>query len=323
MNTKFLAAAAMSLLAPVAAEAQGAKPLSKTCGPNNHYVIGFAQANFKEPYRAQVDRDMQALVKQYPQFSLTISDGQAQDNTQVSQVENFLTQQVDLLFISAFEAAPLTPAVTRVMKAGIPVIELDRKTVGDDYTSFVTGDNRAIAKQAGEYAATKLLPDGGEAAILEGLPSSSPAIERLEGFKAGIAANPKIKLVAVQPVDWMEDKAVTVFGAMLQAHPDIKLVYASNDLAAAGAYIATKQAGKLGQVKIIGTDGLPGPSGGIRSVADGQWAATMVYPTGASQALELAKRILIDCATSVPKYVVVPTQLIDSDNAKEIYAKGS
>ena len=209
------------------------------------------------------------------------------------------------------------------MKAGIPVIELDRKTVGDDYTSFVTGDNRAIAKQAGEYAATKLLPDGGEVAILEGLPSSSPAIERLEGFKAGIATNPKIKLVAVQPVDWMEDKAVTVFGAMLQAHPDIKLVYASNDLAASGAYIAAKQAGKAGQVKIIGTDGLPGPSGGIRSVADGEWAATMVYPTGAAQALDLAKRILIDCATSVPKYVVVPTQLIDSDNAKEIYGKGS
>ena len=54
---------------------------------------------------------------------------------------------------------------------------------------------------------------------------------------------------------------MTVFSAMLQAHPDIKLVYTSNDLAAAGAYIAAKQAGKLDQVKIIGTDGLPGPVG--------------------------------------------------------------
>lgn len=323
MQRRIAAAATLGLIISFGAHAQGSKPLSKTCGPHNHYVIGFAQANFKEPYRAQVDRDMQMLVKKYPQFSLTIADGQANDNTQVSQVENFLTQQVDLLFISAYEAAPLTPAVTRVMKAGIPVIELDRKTVGDDYTSFVTGDNRAIAKEAGEYAATKLLPEGGEVAILEGLPSSSPAIERLEGFKAGIAGNPKLKVVAVQPVDWMEDKAVTVFGAMLQAHPNIKLVYASNDLAAAGAYIATKQAGKLGQVQIIGTDGLPGPSGGIRAVVDGEWAATMVYPTGAAQALDLAKRILIDCASSVPKLVIVPTQLIDKDNAKEIYAKGN
>jgi len=211
--------------------------------------------------------------------------------------------------------------VTAVYKSGVPVIELDRKTTGDNYTAFVGGDNREIAKEAGEWAAKTLLPDGGEAAILEGLPSSSPAIERLEGFKAGIATNPKIKLVAVQPVDWMEDQAVTVFSAMLQSHPDIKLVYTSNDLAAAGAYIAAKQAGKTDQVKIIGTDGLPGPSGGIRAVADGQWAATYTYPTGAAQALELAKKILIDCATEVPRNVTVPTQRIDQNNAKSLFGK--
>ena len=322
-RTALLAATILAIAANAGTGAHAARPISKSCGPHDHYTIGMSQANFKEPYRAAMNQDLIDLVKKVPQFRLVIADGQANDNTQVSQVENFLTQQVDLLLISAFEAAPLTPAVNRVMAAGIPVIEMDRKTVGDNYTSFVTGDNRAIARQAGEYAATKLLPQGGEVAILEGLPSSSPAIERLEGFKAGIAGNPKLKVVAVQPVDWMQDKAVSVFGAMLQSHPDIKLVYACNDLAAAGAYIAVKQAGKLGQVRIIGTDGLPGPSGGIRAVADGEWSATMVYPTGAAQAIDLAKRILLDCATSVPRLVTVATKLIDADNARAIYAKGS
>jgi ribose transport system substrate-binding protein len=314
-----------TLLLAGAAVASGAwaagTPLAKECGPNNDYVIGFSQANFKEPYREHVNHELERLVKNYPKFKLVIADGQASVNTQVSQVENFQTQHVDLLLISPFEAAPLTPAVTAVYKSGVPVIELDRKTTGDNYTAFVGGDNREIAKEAGEWAAKTLLPDGGEAAILEGLPSSSPAIERLEGFKAGIATNPKIKLVAVQPVDWMEDQAVTVFSAMLQSHPDIKLVYTSNDLAAAGAYIAAKQAGKTDQVKIIGTDGLPGPSGGIRSVAEGQWAATFTYPTGAAQALELAKKILIDCATEVPRNVTVPTQRIDQNNAKSLFGK--
>ena len=322
MKTTTMTAAAALLAATTAgAWAADGKPIYKDCGPNNDYVIGFSQANFKEPYREHVDHELERLIKQYPKFKITIADGQASVNTQVSQVENFLTKQVDLLMISPFESAPLTPIVTRAFKAGTPVIELDRKTVGDDYTAFVGGDNRQIAKEAGEWAAKTLMPDGGEAAILEGLPSSSPAIERLDGFKEGIATNPKIKLVAVQPVDWMEDKAVTVFSAMLQAHPDIKLVYTSNDLAASGAYIAAKQAGKANQVKIIGTDGLPGPSGGIRSVADGQWAATFTYPTGAAQALELAKKILIDCATEVPRNVLVPTQRIDQSNAKEFYGK--
>ena len=322
MTRMFQAAALLAgtMLAGNAFAADG-KPLAKDCGPNNDYVIGFSQANFKEPYREHVNHELERLVKNYPKFKIVIADGQATVNTQVSQVENFLTQQVDLLMISPFEAAPLTPVVSGAYKKGIPVIELDRKTVGEDYTAFVGGDNRAIAKDAGEWAAKTLMPDGGEAAILEGLPSSSPAIERLEGFKAGIATNPKISLVAVQPVDWMEDKAVTVFSAMLQAHPDIKLVYTSNDLAASGAYIAAKQAGKLDQVKIIGTDGLPGPSGGMRSVADGQWAATFTYPTGAAQALELAKKIRIDCATEVPRNVIVPSQRIDQTNAKELYGK--
>ena len=79
--------------------------------------------------------------------------------------------------------------------------------------------------------------------------------------------------------------------------------------------------GKQNDIKIIGTDGLPGPSGGIRAVAEGQWAATYVYPTGAAQALELAKKILIDCATSVPKTITVPTQLVSPEHAKELYSK--
>jgi len=318
MHTIGTLAAGMALLASPALAA--GTPIAKTCGPNNHYLIGFSQVDYTEPYRQHVDNQMQELVKNYPQFKLVIADGQANDNTQTSQVENFITQQVDILFISPYESAPLTPVVARAYKAGIPVITLDRNVIGDQYTTFVGGDNFLIAKEAGEYAAT-LLPDGGEIAILEGLPSSSPAIERLDGFKAGIANHPNLKVVGVQAVDWLEDKAVTVFSAMLQAHPDIKLVYTSNDLAAAGAYIAAKSVGKQNQIKIIGTDGLPGPSGGIRSVMEGQWAATYIYPTGAAEALELAKKILIDCATSVPRKITVPTMRVDPQNAKELYEK--
>ena len=85
--------------------------------------------------------------------------------------------------------------------------------------------------------------------------------------------NDKIKIVAEQAADWMPDKAQTAFSAILQANPGIKALYASNDMMAAGARLAAKGAGKEAQVKIIGTDGLPGPAGGIRAVAQGEWAA--------------------------------------------------
>lgn len=312
--------AAVAAVACLAAQA-GATPLAQKCGPSGHYVIGFSQANYAEPYRQHVNNDLIALAKAVPQFELQIADGAGNDNTQTSQVDNFITQQVDLLMISPFEAAPLTPAVKRAMQAGIPVIELDRKTVGDpgkDYTAFVGGDNYKIAYEAGQYTAKTLLPDGGEVAVLEGLPSSTPAVERLNGFKDGVKSNPKIQVVAEQAADWLPDKGETVFAAMLQAHPDIKVVYASNDLMAAGSYLAAKGAGKAGQIGIIGTDGLPGPAGGIAAVARGEWAATFTYPTGAAEALDLAKKILLDCAAAVPTTVTVPTQAITKDNAQQL-----
>jgi ribose transport system substrate-binding protein len=264
--------------ATLIASAVQAAPLVKECGKNGQFVIGFSQANNAEPYRQHVNDELAAAAKQVPQFTLQIADGAGNVNTQTSQMDNFITQKVDLILISPFEASPLTPVVARAMKAGIPVIELDRKTVGDagkNYTAFIGGDNFKIAEEAGKYVADKLLPQGGEVAVLEGLPSSTPAVERLNGFKAGVKDNSKINVVAEQAADWLPDKAQTAFAAMLQAHPNIKAVYASNDMMAAGARLAAKGAGKLDQVKILGTDGLPGPAGGIRAVAEGEWAATL------------------------------------------------
>jgi ribose transport system substrate-binding protein len=307
--------------ATLVASAAQAAPLVKECGKNGQYVIGFSQANNAEPYRQHVNDELATAAKKVPQFTLQIADGAGNVNTQTSQMDNFITQKVDLILISPFEASPLTPVVARAMKAGIPVIELDRKTVGDagkDYTAFIGGDNFKIAEEAGKYVADKLLPQGGEVAVLEGLPSSTPAVERLNGFKAGVKDNAKIDVVAEQAADWLPDKAQTAFAAMLQAHPNIKAVYASNDMMAAGARLAAKGAGKLDQVKILGTDGLPGAAGGIRAVAEGEWAATFTYPTGGPEAIEMAKSILLDCAEKVPTVVTVPTTAITPDNAKQL-----
>ena len=97
---------------------------------------------------------------------------------------------------------------------------------------------------------------------------------------------------------------------------------ASNDMMAAGARLAAKGAGKKdGDIKIIGTDGLPGPSGGIRAVAQGEWSATFTYPTGAQQAIDMAKAILVDCAEKVDPVVTVATMAITPDNAKQLMGK--
>jgi ribose transport system substrate-binding protein len=93
----------------------------------------------------------------------------------VADVENFLTQKVDLLIISPNEAKPLTAVVKSAYDRGIPVLVLDRKVEGDAYTSWIGADNVEIGRKAGEYVASKLLPNGGKIAEIRGLAGSTPA----------------------------------------------------------------------------------------------------------------------------------------------------
>jgi len=290
-------------------------------GPDGEYLIGMSQANVAEPYREVMDSDIEKAAAEVPQFEVVFADA-AQDNAkQVSDVENFLTQQIDLLIISPNEAAPLTDVVSRAYNEGVPVIVLDRKVEGNDYTSFIGGDNFEIGKAAGEYVANDLLPDGGNVAELQGLPGSTPAQERADGFREGIAGNDGIEIIAEGVGNWLREEGQSQFDAILQANEDIDVVYAHNDPMAEGAYLAAESADRADDLKFIGIDALPVPSGGIKAVMDGRLSATFVYPTGGQEAIDTAADILVDCKTNVPKEQILETQLITEENAAEVYEK--
>ncbi|MEH1014372.1 substrate-binding domain-containing protein [Micromonospora sp. CPCC 206060] len=299
----------------------GGDTAAANCGTGKNFLIGMAQANNAEPYRQVMNNDVQTAAKAVPGFTVVVSDA-AQDNSkQVADVENFLTQKINLLIISPNEATPLTAVVKKAYDRGIPVIVLDRKVDGEAYTAFIGGDNVAIGKAAGEFYAKTLLPDGGTVIEIAGLPGSTPAAERAQGFREGIAGNPKIKIVASQPGDWLREKGQAVADALLKAHPDVAAVYAHNDPMAEGAYLAAKAAGLHTKVKFTGIDALPVPSGGIKAVEQGRLAATFQYATGGREAVELARRILVDCSKDIPRTTTLDTMQITKENAAEAYAK--
>ncbi|WP_026875446.1 substrate-binding domain-containing protein [Jiangella gansuensis] len=291
-------------------------------GADGEYLIGMSQANVGEPYRQQMDDDIRAAAEEVDQFEVVFADA-AQDNAkQVADVENFLTQGIDLLIISPNEAAPLTAVVERAYNEGIPVIVLDRKIEGDSYTQFIGADNAEIGRAAGEYVATELLPDGGSVVELKGLPGSTPAQERADGFSEGIAANPNIEIIAEGVGDWLREKGQSQFEAILQAQQSIDVVYAHNDPMAEGAYLAAQAAGRETEMSFIGIDALPIPSGGIKAVEEGRLSATFVYPTGGKEAVATAEQILVECA-DVDKEQILETELITQDNAAEVYARNA
>jgi ribose transport system substrate-binding protein len=90
---------------------------------------------------------------------------------------------------------------------------------------------------------------------------------------------------------------------------------------AEGAYLAAKSVGKENSIKFTGIDALPVPSGGIKAVEQGRLQATFVYPTGGREAIDMAKKILIDCVKDVPKTTTLETMLITKENAAQVYAQ--
>lgn len=325
LRTRPLVAAAVAGLLTVTAcsveSDPGTKDTGGGCEKKDEYLIGMSQANNAEPYREVMNNDVTTAAKDAPGFKVTVADA-AQDNSkQVSQVENFITQQVDLLIISPNEAKPLTAVVKKAYDAGIPVIVLDRKVEGDAYTAYIGGDNEAIGKKAGEYYANTMLPEGGKVVEISGLAGSTPAAERAAGFREGIKANPKVEIVGIQSAEWLREKGQTAMDALLKSNPDIDAVYSHNDPMAEGAYLAAKSAGKESELKFTGIDALPIASGGIKAVEAGRLDATFVYPTGGREAVAMAKQLLVDCKTDVPKSTTLETEQVTADNAKEVYGK--
>lgn len=300
--------------------AGGAQARADACkGPGENYTIGMSQANLAEPYRVRMNEDIRTAAAKVPQLRVEFADA-AQDNSQqVTDVNNFLTKQVDLLIISPNEAAPLTSVVAKAYNEGTPVIVLDRKVNGNAFSTYIGADNVEIGRKAGQYVAQTLLPQGGKVVELRGLPGSTPAQERGDGFRQGTEGS-GVQIIDSQTGDWLRDKGREQMDAILKSQPQIDVVFSHNDPMAEGAYLAAEEAGRAQDIQFVGIDALPIPSGGIKAVQQGRLAASFVYPTGGQEAIEAAKKLLITCE-DVPKTQTLPTELITKSNAAKVYAR--
>ncbi|MFE0027976.1 substrate-binding domain-containing protein [Amycolatopsis sp. NPDC059021] len=317
-----LAASACGTTSENSGQGKQTGPSQAACkGAGGSFTIGMSQANLSEPYRQQMNDDITRAAKGVPQFTVKFADAQQDNSKQVADVENFMTQKVDLLIISPNEATPLTAVVKKAYDKGIPVLVLDRKVDGDGYTQWIGADNVDIGRQAGKFMAEKILPQGGKIAEIRGLAGSTPAKERQDGFAQGIQGK-NIDIVSTVDADWLREKGQQQADAVFKAHPEIQAVYSQNDPMAEGAYLAAKAAGIDQKLKFIGIDGLPIPSGGIKAVEAGRLAATFVYPTGGREAVASAKQLLIDCK-QLPKTQLLQTLQVTKENAAEAYAKGN
>jgi len=284
---------------------------SATTNPAKQFTIGMCQCNLGEPWRVQMNADLQAAAARHPELKMVFKDAQNDTLQQRAQIEEFVSAKVDLIIVSPKEAQPLTEPVAHAMEAGIPVIVLDRRLIGDKYTCFIGADNKKIGKAAGEWV-KKTLNGKGNIVELMGLQTSTPGQDRHNGFMEGIAGS-DIKIIFSADMQWLEPRARSEMESALARFDKIDLVYAHNDDGAHGAYLAAKSAGREKQMKFVGIDALP--QEGVVYVQQGILDATFQYPTGGAEAIDTALKILH--GETVPKEITLGTRMFDHDNISQ------
>ncbi len=179
---------------------------------------------------------------------------------QIAYVESMMAQKVDAIVIAPADSKALVPVCKRAMDAGIIVVNIDNKfdaEVLKDKNAkipFVGPDNRKGARLAGERLCTKLKA-GDKVAIIEGAPNAYNGLQRKLGFEDAVAGG-KLTIVSSQTGYWETDKAQPIASALINEHADLKAILCANDSMALGAVAALRDAGKLGNVYVVGFDNI-------------------------------------------------------------------
>lgn len=284
----------------------GAEKRAKTS-----YTIGMSQCNLGEPWRVEMNAQIKAAAAKHPELQVIYKDAQNDTLQQRAHVEEFVSAAVDLLIISPKEAQPLTEPIAKAMDAGIPVIVLDRRVLGDKYTCFIGADNKKIGKAAGQWL-VKRLGGKGKVVELEGLMTSIPGQDRHSGFREGIAGS-GLEVIFEADMKWLEPNARQEMESALSRFPKIDAVYAHNDPGAHGAYLAAKEAGRDKEMVFVGVDALP--QEGVAYVKEGILDATFQYPTGGAEAIDTALKILH--GEKVPKEITLGSRVFDKANVAQ------
>lgn len=177
-------------------------------------------------------------------------------------IENWITLGVDVIAAACENRDGISTALRKAQDKGVKAITYDADAQPDARSFFV---NQATPEGIGKTLmdeAARLCGDQGDFAIITASLTAGNMIEWQKQIEARRRdKHPNMKLVALRPCDDLKDKAQAEATTLLSAYPNLKLIMAICSPAVPGAAEAVKQAGKGGQVKVIGL-GLPNENKG-------------------------------------------------------------
>lgn len=283
-----------------------------TMAADHKFIIGFPEDNMSNDWRAAQMNEIRAELAKYPNVKFLMADAGGDVAQNIADIEKMAAQGAQLLFLGPRNPDAISLVVSRLRKQGMHIVLLTRKLNNDDYDTFISPDDFKIGYEAAIFLAEHL-EGSGRVLMLEGVPTTSTAIQRKGGFIAGLANYSGISVVS-KIADYSRAKAILVTETALVDGLKFDAIYAHNDAMATGARVALKNRGiDPRSIPTIGIDFLQETRDAI---IKGEQLASFTYPTCGKAGVAAAMDILQ--GKKVPRFIPVRFQLVTQDNVEEV-----
>lgn len=271
---------------------------------NNPWWISVADAARDEAKREGVE-----LTIALPQEEVDLEK-------QVSMIDAAISNKVDAIVISAVSSDGVVPELKKAKAAGIKIVNFDTRVSDKSVIDAYVGANDVEgAYKAGKFICEQLKGNG-EVGLITGLLAQSTGVDRREGFLKAVSEYPGIKVVAEASADWRSDKAADVTTNILNAHPNIKAIFACNDQMAVGMVNAVKAKGiNPKSLILVGYDGIIDSTNLIMS---GDLTADVALPNidEGTMGVKLATALVLNPDYKYTRELNYPTPLVTHDFIK-------
>ncbi|MET7362788.1 substrate-binding domain-containing protein [Streptomyces sp. NPDC005562] len=297
--------------------------------PGKKVTIGFAGPQADHGWLNAINDNAKKRAEKYQDVTLEATEGSNDTAAQIGQVETLINKKVDVLVILPADGKALTQVGLKAMKAGIPVVNLDRVfATPQAYRCWIGGDNYGMGLSAGHYIGEKLKGKKNARVVeLAGLDNLELTKQRSKGFDDALKNYSNIEKVARQAADFTVESGQSKMSQLLQAQKNFDALWNHDDDQGVGALRAIKQAGRDDFLMVGGAGALSAMQAIEQD--DSVLKATVLYPpTMAASAIDLAralgqgKGIGGMAEFEIPSFVTCYSAVVDKDNVGQYMSTG-
>ncbi|MEU4133355.1 substrate-binding domain-containing protein [Streptomyces wuyuanensis] len=260
--------------------------------PGKPVTIGFAGPQADHGWLAAINANAKQRAGKYSDVTLEITEGSNDTAAQIGQIQTLINKKVDVLVILPADGKALTQVGLQAMKAGIPVVNLDRIFASPQaYRCWIGGDNYGMGLNAGRFIGEQL-KDKPNAKVIElaGMDNLELTKQRTQGFDDALKNYPNIRKVARQAAEFTVESGQAKMAQLLQAQKQFDALWNHDDDQGVGALRAIQQAGR-DDFLMVGGAGAKSAMDAIKA-DNGVLKATVLYPpTMAASAIDLARAL--------------------------------